>query len=167
MHPALESLTIHQPCLQPLFLNSLLPCAGSSAFATGAAFFPGIFPLDFAAPAVPATLPAFRTTVVAFDAFDAALTVLLPSSFTVGSTPRFARVIGAALAFFIAAAVGGFVDLVAAPRVRVARGFSTVLAVAAFVMPLGAATAAALRGDAALILLIVMLGFRGEVGCER
>lgn len=75
--------------------------------------------------------------------------------------------IGGALAFFTAAAVCGFVALVAAPRIRVARGFSTVFAVTASVMPPVAAAATALTGDAALCMLTVMLGFKGEVGCER
>ena len=153
--------------LQPLFLSTLLPCSGAS---TAGTFFVTAFPFPFAA--ATGFGAGFVTTVVAVEVFDAALTVLLWSFGTIAavidSTPFFARVIGAV--FIFAAAVAGFLVALAAaaPRVRVALGFSCAWFAGAAFMVLVAAIAAALAGDAGFGPVgTVMLGLSGEVACER
>lgn len=157
----------HQPLSQPLFLRTLLPCAAAS---TAGTFFVTAFPFAFDGTAGFAA--SFVTTVVALEEFDAALTVLL-SSFDkaaggVGSTPLFARVVGAVFVFGAAVASCLVALVVAAPRVRVVLVFWFALFTGAAFTGAVAAIAGALAGDAGCGATgTAMLGLRGEVACER
>lgn len=153
--------------LQPLFLSTLLPCAGAS---TAGTFFVTALPFPFEAAVGFAA--GFVTTVVAVEVFDAALTVLLwyfgTTAAGIGSTPFFARVMGAVFVLSEAVAVCLVALAAAAPRVRVGLGFSCAVFAGGAFMVLVAAIAAALAGDAGFGAVgTVMLGLRGEVACAR
>lgn len=163
-HLAFRHLASSSAHRHPLFLNTLLPCAGASTAAAAAAapFFPPTFPF-----AAVAAFPTFLTTVVPVEVLDAALTVRLSFLATSirGSAPLLARVIGAAFDFGPAAVVGAFAVFAAAARVRVALGFS--LAIVADAAAFVATTAAALAGDGIFGGAKAALGFNGDVGWER